>query len=205
MAGLLLAARGNHGSLLHQAGESFLQTCRASTPLLPSFVRASLEAPLLLQQAGTILADVDSPHAHVVASGTPWHPGGPEMGTGSGRSDSSSKRRGGTKSGGSRRSLSTSSDAGTPTKPADPATSTESSTLPLVDPSPSSPPPTAAGVTAPPPPPPAPPPPPPPPPPLPPAVVADSTAPPPPAVDGMAALLESIRQRRADMMDEEDD
>ena len=76
MGGMLLALRGGQGAALEAAADGFLDACRAGADLpLPPFVRASMEAPLLLSAAGTVLADVGSPHALISASAAFWRPG----------------------------------------------------------------------------------------------------------------------------------
>ena len=71
----MLALRGGQGAALEAAADGFLDACRAGADLpLPPFVRASMEAPLL-SAAGTVLADVGSPHALISASAAFWRPG----------------------------------------------------------------------------------------------------------------------------------
>ena len=79
LAGLLLAVRSSHGGLLTQASEAFFDACklpqgRARAQPLPPTLRASLEPPLLLANASTILADNGSPHALIAATAAMWRP-----------------------------------------------------------------------------------------------------------------------------------
>jgi hypothetical protein len=210
MGGLLLAARSESGMLLAQAAEAFFATCKQprslrgpdgtmrpqSAPPLPAHLRATMEPPLLLATASTILADAGSPHALLVATTATWRPppaegggaaaaaSGGAMASGAPAADISgwadddqpklNRRRSSRRSARCRATSPTSEVLAAPPPPA-PA------------------PPSAAGAP-PPPPPPVPPPPPPPPPPL--AVVGSTpdTA----ANPGRGALLDSIRQMRVE-------